>query len=223
MILAYRQNKWECDLCRHSILTTKLMTLGCWACLRGPEWIYLLATNIWKSICFSLSNRVLELGGFLCIIGNSEFLGGGGKSSTDVEAPNQTNKTQRELRNQSSLKEAILTTVLPWGGCSAFPWVSGWVQPHLVHTYPVLLGAFAFWTEQGRTTKDCQIRKVIISYYSGFPLVWNSIYEPQAWAKTHVMWGVVQTEQKTPLFSQMLNTWSGSHEKADNLYLFELP
>lgn len=46
--------------------------------------------------------------------------------------------------------------MLPWGGCSAFPWASGWAQPHPVHIYPVLSGAFAFWTKQRRMTKDCQ-------------------------------------------------------------------
>lgn len=133
---------------------------------------------------------------------------------TVFEGPNETNKPQRELRNQSSPLQptsAILTIVLPWGGCSASPWVSGWVQPHLVHIYPVLLGASAFWTEQERMIKDCQKRKVIIlyylcnsiSYYSasylGFLFLW-SIFKPLLWAKTYVMWGVVDNK-KNPYLS----------------------
>jgi len=66
------------------------------------------------------------------------------------------------------------------------------------------------------------MRKVIISYYSTFPLLWN-INEPQVRAKTAVMWGVAQAEQKPTLFSQILYNLSGSQEKVENLYLFELP
>lgn len=106
--------------------------------------------------------------------------------------------------------------MLPWGGCSASPWVSGWVQPHLVHIYPVLLGASAFWTEQGRMIKDRQKRRGVIlyylcnsiSYYSdsylGFLFLW-SIFNSLVWAKMYVMWGVLENK-KTLSFPKYLTT-----------------
>lgn len=63
-----RQNKWESDLCWHNILVTQMMTLCCWAHLKGPEWINLSQTSTYKYICFPLSNWDSAS------IGNSEFL-----------------------------------------------------------------------------------------------------------------------------------------------------